>query len=118
MRTVDEWKAALREAMKDAMRRREAHAVSALRETLAAIDNAEAVPPPALPDPGDGPIAGAVAGLGAGEAPRRHLGPEEVSAVIARELEERRAAAAEYEKLGRAEEANRLREQIRLLESL
>lgn len=118
MRTVDEWKAVLRGAMKDAMRRREGEAVAALRETLAAIDNAEAVAPRAVPTAGDGPIAGAVSGLGAGEVQRRQLSGEEVAAVIARELEERREAVATYEKLGRTEEADRLRKQVQLLESL
>lgn len=59
-----------------------------------------------------------MAGLGAGEVQRRALREEEVAAVIERELEERREAAATYEKLGRPEEAERLREQVRLLESL
>lgn len=119
MRTVDEWKALLRSAIKEAMRRREGNAVAVLRETLSAIDNAEAVATQEGPTTaGDGVIAGAVAGLGAGEVQRRALSVEEVAAVIARELEERREAAATYEKLGRPEEAERLREQVRLLESL
>lgn len=118
MRTVDEWKALLRGAMKDAMRRREGHAVAALRETLAAIDNAEAVAPRPVSTAGDGPIAGAASGLGAGEENRRALSPEEVGAIVARELQERREAATTYEKLGRTAEAERLREQVELLESL
>lgn len=118
MRTVDEWKAVLRGAMKEAMRRRDGHAVAALRETLAAIDNAEAVAAPKVTATGEGRIAGATAGLGAGEAQRRQLRPKDVAEVVNREIEERREAAATYEKLGRSEEASRLREQIRLLESL
>lgn len=118
MRTVDEWKAVLRGAMKEAMRRRDGHAVAALRETLAAIDNAEAVAAPKVTTTGEGRIAGATAGLGAGEAQRRQLRPKDVAEVVNREIEERREAAATYEKLGRSEEASRLREQIRLLESL
>lgn len=100
------------------MRRRDGHAVAALRETLAAIDNAEAVAAPKVTTTGEGRIAGATAGLGAGEAQRRQLRPKDVAEVVNREIEERREAAATYEKLGRSEEASRLREQIRLLESL
>lgn len=48
---------------------------------------------------------------------RRQLRPEDVAAVVNREIEERREAAATYQKLGRTEEASRLCEQIRLLES-
>jgi uncharacterized protein YqeY len=117
MRTVDEWKTLLRAAMKDAMRRREAEATAALRETLAAIDNAEAVTPPAQTCDTGSMIAGAV-GVGASEAQRRHLTEQDVAAVVAGELEERRQAAAMYEKLGMSEEACRLRQQIELLESL
>lgn len=87
MRTVDEWKAVLRGAMKEAMRRRDGHAVAALRETLAAIDNAEAVAAPKVTTTGEGRIAGATAGLGAGEAQRRQLRPKDVAEVVNREIE-------------------------------
>lgn len=51
------------------MRERQADAVAALRETLAAIDNAEAIDASAAPPVQHGVIAGGVAGLGAGEVP-------------------------------------------------
>ncbi|HEY0706182.1 MAG TPA: glutamyl-tRNA amidotransferase, partial [Polyangia bacterium] len=56
-----------------------------------------------------GTIAGGVAGLGAGEVARRVLGAQEVSALIEREISERRAAAATYDSHGRASEAIALR---------
>src|ERR1035437_10610742 len=54
-------------------------AVSALRSALSAISNAEAIsPPPAVAGAGSPHIAGAVAGLDAGEAQRRALSAAEV----------------------------------------
>ena len=94
MRSVDEWKSLLRTAIRDAMRARNSDAVSALRETLAAIDNAEAADLTAAPSTQDGVIAGGVAGLGAGDVARRVLDGASVAAIIEREIEERRAAAA------------------------
>jgi uncharacterized protein YqeY len=46
------------------------------------------------------------------------LSAQEASALIEREIEERRAAATTYEAHGRLEEANRLRSQIDLLVAL
>ena len=63
-------------------------------------------------------IAGGVAGLGAGEVPRRLLSAEAVTAIVEREIQERRAAAATYLALGRHEEASKLRLQLDLLVSL
>lgn len=48
-------------------------AVAAFRSVLAAIDNAEAVALPPAARPIGGPIAGAAAGLGKGDVPRRRL---------------------------------------------
>ena len=105
MKTVEEWKLALRAALKDAMRARQQQKVSVLRETLAAIDNAEAADASAAPRVEHGVIAGGVAGLGAGEVARRSLTPEEVRALIEHELRERREAQATYGALGQHERA-------------
>jgi uncharacterized protein YqeY len=118
VRTVDDWKVVLRDALREAMRARDTVAVAALRETLAAIDNAEAADPSAAPRAEAGPIAGAVAGLGAGEVPRRQLGADDVAAIVAREIGERRAAAATFAALGRADDARRLERQADLLAAL
>ena len=118
MRTVAEWKSVLRAALKEAMRAREAPSVSMYRETLAAIENAEAPPKGSGPAETSGVIAGALVGLGAGEAPRLQLSPQDVAAIVMRELRERREAAASYESLGRADEAETLRRQASLLEVL
>lgn len=86
--------------LKEAMRRRDRTAVSALRSALAAIANAEAVPVE------DGPrgvggqhVAGGVVGLGAGEAQRRELDDATVAALVRHEASDRLAVAAELEGL-------------------
>lgn len=118
MKTVDEWKQALRAALGDAMRARQMHAVAVLRETLAAIDNAEAAQAPAAAPMQQGVFAGSVAGLGAGEVPRKVLGPDDVAAIVEREITERRDAAAMYERLGRHDEVRTLNLQIDVLLAL
>jgi uncharacterized protein len=119
MRSVEAWKSVLRDALRGAQRARRTSAVAVFRETLAAIDNAEAADPSAAPPVQQHEvIAGGVAGLGAGEVARRVLSAQEVAALIEREIQERRAAAATYEAHGRPEEANTLRSQIDLLVAL
>lgn len=118
MRSVEEWKRVLRAALRGALHARQVHAVAVLRETLAAIDNAEAADSSAAPPVQHGAIAGGVAGLGAGEVPRRKLSPEAVTAVIEREIQERRDAATTYSALGRHDEASTLKLQIDVLVSL
>lgn len=118
MKTVAEWKATLRAAMKDALRTRNAPASAVLRETLAAIDNAEAPDISIAPEPSGGGIAGSTAGLGSGEVPRLLLSPEAVEALIQREIQERRDAAALYLRLGRSEEARVLQTQLEVLLAL
>jgi hypothetical protein len=106
----------LRAALKVAMKGRDAAAVNALRTALAAIDNAEAVavPAPATGAPAataplvEGVIAGAAAGVGATEAARRELTEDEVVAIVAAEVAERRAAADEYRTAGQFGRAARL----------
>ncbi|MBM4780579.1 MAG: hypothetical protein GQE15_23015 [Archangiaceae bacterium] len=118
MKTVDEWKAQLRAALKDELRARRPFAITVLRETLAAIDNAEAAELSAAPAVEHGVIAGGVTGLGAGEVARRALTPEDVSRLLAREIDERRAAQTQYLSLGRTEEAATLGLQLELLNGL
>ena len=108
----------MRDALKDAQRARQASVISMLRETLAAIDNAEAADSSVAPATQAGVIAGGVSGLGAGEVSRRALSDEQVAAVIERELKERRDAAAMYTSLGRHEEARLLIEQLEVLATL
>jgi uncharacterized protein YqeY len=105
----------LREALVAAMRRRDAAAVSALRSTLAAIDNAEAVDPSHAPSATSGAIAGAVGGLGAAEVPRVQLSEHEVAALVRAAIDERHDAAAQYERLGQSDRVARLRDEAAAL---
>jgi hypothetical protein len=118
MKSVEEWKSVLRAALKDAMRERASAKVAVLRETLAAIDNAEAAEVSGAPRVQHGVIAGGVAGLGAGEVARRALTPEEVRAVLERELAEKRDAQATYARLEKHEQAQTLGEQAAVLTAL
>jgi uncharacterized protein YqeY len=63
-------------------------------------------------------FASEVRGPGSGEVPRIRLEPGAVAAIIEREIEDRRRAAAEYRTLGQQEEADILAAQIDLLVSL
>jgi hypothetical protein len=110
----------LQHGLRAAMKARDTAAVKALRGALAAIANAEAVDASyesAVPR-GSGPIAGAVSGLGAGEVARRDLAESDVVALVQREIEDRAAAAREYERLGRTVEAAELHAQCAALRAV
>ena len=106
----------LRASLTDAMKRRDGIATPALRSALAAIDNAEAVDPAHAPDVRSGPIAGAVGGLHAGEVPRLELSDDDIADVVRSEITSRKAAAREYERLGRGDDAERLRGEAAVLQ--
>jgi len=108
----------LHQALRDALRARDKIAASALRSALAALDNAGAVPPGQAPAAASGPhFAGAVAGLGAGEVPRRGLAAGEAEQIVRAEIAEREAAAG-YEGAGHDEQALRLRQEVGVLTSV
>jgi uncharacterized protein YqeY len=104
----DDLEGRLRLALGAALRARDKTATTALRSALGAIGNAEAVPVPTTLAAASPHIAGAAAGLGAAEAERRRLSPAQVAAVVRAEIDERRAAAAQYEQSGHADRAARL----------
>jgi uncharacterized protein YqeY len=104
-------KTRLREDLKAAMQARATDEVRLLRTLAAAVDNAEAVPAEGVQDRAN-PSA---FGRGAGEAPRRELAGNDLTALLDRERDERLAAAAEYERLGQAAEAARLRNEAALI---
>ncbi|MFC7490393.1 MULTISPECIES: GatB/YqeY domain-containing protein [unclassified Knoellia] len=103
------------------MRCRDTAAVSALRSALSAIDNAEAVPTDDVETASfgtdDSPIAGAAIGAGATEAARRELTPEDVRALLHREVEERREASTEVEADGHRDRAEDLRREAAVLDA-
>lgn len=107
----------LRAGLTAAMKARDQVRVRALRAGLGAIDNAEAVEvsTEAASLQHAGGIAGARSGLGSGEAQRRSLSAEQVSAVIRSEIDERLAAADDFERSGAPERAGQLRDEAEVL---
>ncbi|MFI0818664.1 hypothetical protein ACH4TX_22845 [Streptomyces sp. NPDC021098] len=90
------------------MRARDKAAVSALRATLAALDNAEAVPV------GEAALCGVAleaspVGVGATEGARRELSEGRVAEIVRAEADERLEAAAQLTAPVHAERAARLR---------
>jgi uncharacterized protein YqeY len=106
----------LRDALVAAMKARDRLAVGALRSTLAAIDNAEAVDTTAVPS-GSLAIESSPAGVGAAEAERRALSDDDVARIVRAEVADREAAALEYDRAGRAERAAALRAEAQVLAS-
>lgn len=96
----------LRAALPKALKNRDRTAASTLRAILAAIDNAEAV------DSGSaraGAIESSPVGLGVAEAARRDLTEADITAIVRSEIDERRRAAAVYERSGHPDQAAELR---------
>jgi len=116
--TAPDIEAALRAALQEALRARDTVALAALRSTLGAIDNARAADPSLRPAAEQGAIAGGVRGLGAGEVARVELTETALRAVVAAEIEGRMTAAEQYDGLGRAEDAARLRAEAAILRGL
>jgi len=99
-------------ALPDAIRSRDRTAVAALRSTLAALANAEAVGVGGRDDPsatGSEHVAAAAAGVGAAEVSRRVLAEAEVVSLVRAEVEERLESAGVYDLHGQADRAERLR---------
>jgi uncharacterized protein len=98
----------LRAALPAAMKARDHAAVAALRSTLAAIDNAEAVDA-TVHSGGSLAIERSPVGVGAAEVPRRVLTEEQVERIVRTEVADREAAAGGYERAGHPDRAARLR---------
>ena len=104
----------LRAALPTAMKSRDRAATSALRATLAAIENAEAVASAGGEIRGQA-IEQVAIGVGATEVARRALTDAEVEEIVRAELAEREMAADEYDRAGRTERAELLRSEARAL---
>jgi uncharacterized protein YqeY len=116
-------RARLRADLTAAMKARDKVVVAVLRTTLAAFDDAEAVPPPAV-GPGAGPttgpatseyVAGTSVGLGSAEVARRELTLDDLYAVLRAQIDERTAGAGTYAAHGQAEAGDRLRREADVL---
>lgn len=103
--------ARLRSSLRTAMVARDMDAVSSLRSTLAAIENAGAVET----DSRGVAIEEAPVGAGVTDVPRRVLKPAEVVAIVTVEAAEYESAASRYEDLGRSDEAAALLAKARIL---
>jgi len=108
----------LRGSLREAMRAKNAVALSALRSALAALDNAEAVPaasPDGTTTATHSRLAGTVVGVGAAETARRRLSDDEQLTVLRTEIDERLSAAIEFEVGGQPDRAERLRAEADVL---
>lgn len=110
----------LRTALRTAMKAKDTVAASALRSALAAIANAEAVPPApetvtAPSQPASQHVAGGTAGLGSAETERRRLTRDETDRIVRGEISDREAAARQYEAAGRPDRADRLRREAQAI---
>jgi uncharacterized protein YqeY len=107
----------LQAALRSALKAQDRIALSAIRSALAAIENAGAVQSDSLPPSiSRGHVAKAVAGLGAADVARRELVDREILDIIRAEVSERRLAAVDYRRGGRAHEAERLEAEAATLE--
>lgn len=100
----------LRADLKGPLQARESGRVSVLRTLIAALDNAEAV------EVEQGPYHSQAFGDPSGEVARRELDVPAIHAVLEREAASRLAAAEEYERHGRPEDAARLRAEAALVQ--
>lgn len=104
----------MRQALPEAMRARDKAAVSALRATLAALDNAEAVPLDEA-ERRDSALETSPVGVGATEAARRELSERNVAEIVRAEATERLDAAARLTAPAHAERVARLRQEAAVL---
>jgi hypothetical protein len=109
----------LRRHLNQAMRDRDRVATAALRDAIAALDNAEAI------DPSDDVtsaaseyVAGGVVGLGAAEAERRVLDLVSQRAILRADMEARLDAAATYEHRGHPARGAQLRVEADVLRAV
>lgn len=107
-------RARLRQALPEAMRARDKAAVSALRATLAALDNAEAVPVGEAEARGLA-IEQSPVGAGTTEAARRELSERRVAEIVRAEATERLDVAAQLTAPAHADRVVRLREEAAVL---
>jgi hypothetical protein len=108
--------AGLRTALRAAMKAKDTVAASALRSALAAIANAEAVPPgPGTTTAASQHVAGGTAGPGSAETERRRLTRDETDRIVRGEISDREAAARQYEAAGHPDRADRLRREAQAI---
>jgi uncharacterized protein len=115
---AEAWRTVLRASLLAARKKRDATRATALRSVLSAIDNAQTPDTVVVHARASGAIAGAVAGLGATEVARRELSEEPIRDLVLSEIDERRIAADQFAKSGRAERAAALHAEVAVLTGL
>lgn len=105
----------LRQALPEAMRARDKVAVSTLRATLAALDNAEAVPVDEAVLRGSSALEQSPVGVGATEAARQELSERDVERIVRAEAGERLELAAQLTAPAHADRAALLRAEAAVL---
>lgn len=105
----------MRRALTEAMRARDRNAVNALRATLAAVDNAEAVP---MDEAELSAVAGGPVRAGTTEVARRELDEDAVAGIVRAEVDERLEAAAQLTAVAQEDRAARLRAEAEVLVGL
>lgn len=114
---ADVLRSRLRRDLGDAMKARQRDSVAALRNLMAAIDNAEATGVhggSANNSPGVH-IAGATTGVGSSEAERRRISATELSQILDTEITDLEEQADVYDSAGRTEDAAILRFQASVI---
>ena len=114
---ADIWRSLLRRSLLTARKERDAVRAAALRSVLSAIDNAE-TPDVVVQGRPSGPIAGAVAGLGATEVARRELSDAQIRELVQTEIDERLGAADQFVAGGHTDRAASLRAEAAVLTHL
>ena len=116
MQSDDDLRPQLRRRLGAAVRDRDRIAVAALREAIAALDNAEAILPDGDLQAGASEYAaGGVVGLGAADAERRILDAGEQRAIVRAVIEMRLTAASTYDEDGQGARASELRSGAEIL---
>lgn len=116
MQYEDDLRVGLRHRLRAAVRDHDRIAIAALREAIAALDNAEAVPIDTDLNAQVGQhVAGGVVGLGAGEAERRTLDVAAQQAIVTTIIDARLAAASTYEEHRQTARAADLRSSAEIL---
>jgi len=103
---VEPLRARLSADLRTAMKARDKSTIDTLRCLLAVLDNAGAQDPAAYPSE----VFGA-----SSEVPRKSLTEEELQALLRAEVSSRNAAATQYERGGRRQDAARLRAELALI---
>ncbi|MCM5554157.1 GatB/YqeY domain-containing protein [Pleomorphomonas sp. NRK KF1] len=108
---VETLKTHLRGDLAAAMKRRDKAETALLRQLVAALDNAEAVP--AREESAS--LVRHVFGTGTSEAERRHLTEDDIRALLKWEMDDRTKAAAEFARLGVESRAAALTAEVELI---